>query len=151
MQSKHFIRAMALLMFTTLVTACAEGINWSEREIRNGENILASLQAVSEAAQIANRAATASELAAAREQLLGKLRRAHLLASSVDTIVLEKLHPRMYSQFRLRYQRALGRMVKAYEQGDIDAAERAAADVQDFMAWFRKNRHVFRWWDESLE
>ena len=139
------------LLAIVLLGGCADGVNWSERERRNGENILASLEAVSQAARIANAADSERRLERNRAELLRQLRRAHLLASEVDTIVLEKLHPRMYSQFRLRYQRAVARMIDAYENGNIDSAERAAADIQDFMTWFRANRHTFRWWDEALE
>lgn len=134
-----------------LLAACADGIDWSDRERRNGEKILSSLAAVSEAAQIANAASSRARLEASHDELLAELRRAHQLASEVDTVVLEKLHPWMYSKFRLGYQRALARMIRAYQEGNIGEAERAAADVQDFMEWFRQNRHAFRWWDRSME
>lgn len=151
MYQKRRIGIAALLALGLMVAGCADGIDWSDREIRNGENILASLASVSEAARVANAADSEARFEQRRDELLGHLRRAHLLASNVDTIVLEKLHPRMYSKFRLTYQRALAKMISAYEKGNMDAAERAAADIQDFMNWFRQNRHTFRWWDESLE
>lgn len=151
MYSKPIRLVPITLLAALILGGCADGVNWSERERRNGEKLLASLAAVSDAARIANAADSERRLARNRDELLAQLRRAHLLASQVDDIVLEKLHPRMYSQFRLRYQRAVASMIEAYEDGDIDEAEKAAADIQDFMTWFRANRHTFRWWDESLE
>lgn len=147
------MRAYQTMVFglIILLAACADGVSWSDREQENGEQILESLAAVSEAARIINASDTDMKLEARRERLLGELRRAHRLAANVDEFVLEKLHPLMFSKFRLTYQRALARMIRAYETGDIDDAERAAADVQDFFEWFRDNRHQFRWWDTALE
>lgn len=141
-------------LFTSLVVialaACTEGVDWTARERENAAHIRASLEAVSDAASVSNEAASDSELLARRNRILQSLRSAHLHASEVNDNVLDKLHPQLYAKFRLGYQRALARMIQAYEAGDVSAAQDAAADVQDFINWYRENRHRFRWWDEAM-
>ncbi len=139
-------RHLLPLLIIALAAACSKGVQWSPREKDNAAHIRMSLQAVSDAAEIAN-AATGSEND--RERLLRALRKAHLHAARVDDAVLDKLHPELYGKFRLKYQSALAAMIRAHEAGDTGAAERAAADIRDFMNWYRNTTHTFRWWDEA--
>lgn len=132
------------------LAACSNGVDWSARERENAAHIRLSLEAVSNAAEIANAAASDDELLAQRERLLRALRAAHVNAVRVEDAVLDKLHPQLYAKFRLDYQRALGRMIQAYEQGDVGAAQNAAADIRDFVGWYRRENHTFRWWKEAM-
>lgn len=140
---------LALACIATLLAACSSGVDWSARERENAAFIQVSLQATSDAAAIANAARSDAELLARTDRLLPALRVAHLNAARVDDAVLDKLHPRLYSKFRLRYQAALARMIRGYENGDVDAAQDAAGEIADFMAWYRRENHTFRWWQEA--
>ncbi|HEX7046892.1 MAG TPA: hypothetical protein VF275_04920 [Gammaproteobacteria bacterium] len=141
---RPILRIVALLLLAASLLACSRGVDWSSRERENAANIQASLQATSNAASVAN-SMTGND-PAAREKLLQALRAAHLHAVRVEDSVLDKLHQRMYGKFRLDYQRALARMIRAYENGDPDAAQEAALEIRDFMDWYRREKHTFRWW-----
>lgn len=141
---------VALLVMTWLA-ACTQGVDWSPRERENAAHLQLSLQATSEAAKVANEIGNEAQFRVRRKQLLQSLRAAHLHAARVDDAVLDKLHPQLYGNFRLDYQRALARMINAYETGDLDAAADAAGDIQQFINWYRNNRHTFRWWDEAMQ
>ncbi|HEX7029784.1 MAG TPA: hypothetical protein VF254_04250 [Gammaproteobacteria bacterium] len=136
-----------LLLVAALISGCSRGVEWSDLERENAAHIRASLQATSNAAQIAN--AMTPDDPVQREKLLQALRVAHLHAARVEDSVLDKLHQRMYAKFRLDYQRALAKMIRAHEAGDRDAAADAAAEIRDFMDWYRRERHTFRWWDSA--
>lgn len=142
---------IVILLAATALTACADGVDWSARERENAAHLQASLQATSEAAAIANAITTEAEFRVHRERLLQTLRAAHLHAVRVEDPVLDKLHPQLHPKFRLDYQRALARMINAYEAADLDAAQGAAGDIQDFINWYRAHRHTFRWWDEAMQ
>src|SRR5690606_33620075 len=131
------------------LAACSGGVEWSARERDNALHVQASLRAVSEAAGIANGIDSAAEYSRRRDERLQHLRAAHRHAADVEDQVLDKLHPRFYGKFRLDYQRALARMIQAYERDDLDDAERAAADIRTFMDWYRRENHTFRWWKEA--
>lgn len=139
-----------LLLALPFLAACSKGVDWSERERENAAYIQASLQATSAAAEIANSAGSDSELLARRDRLLRALRAAHLNAAQVNDSVLDKLHPQLYGKFRLGYQRALAAMIRAYENSDVGAAQNAAADIRDFVDWYRRENHTFRWWEEAM-
>ncbi|HLU62580.1 MAG TPA: hypothetical protein VKZ99_09580 [Gammaproteobacteria bacterium] len=138
--------ALALLL---LATGCSDGVEWSGRERENGEYLLAALQFTNEAATIANSIETTADLDAKREPLLRALRAAQWNAAQVDDQVLDKLHPALYGRFRIAYRDALGDMIEAYERNDIDAAERAAHRLSQFIRWYQAERHTFRWWPDA--
>lgn len=138
------LRIAALLLPAAGLLACSDGVDWSSRERENAAHIQASLRATSSAASIANNM-TGND-PAEREKLLQALRAAHLHAARVEDSVLDKLHQRMYGKFRLDYQRALAKMIRAYENGDPGAAQEAANEIRDFMDWYRREKHTFRWW-----
>lgn len=141
---------LALLVAFGLA-GCADGVDWSARERENAAHLQASLRSTSEAAAIANAITSDAEFRVRRERLLQTLRAAHLHAARVEDTVLDKLHPQLYGKFRLDYQRALARMINAYQEADLDAAQDAAGDIQDFINWYREQRHTFRWWDEAMQ
>ncbi|MBW3567266.1 MAG: hypothetical protein KY410_04785 [Proteobacteria bacterium] len=142
---------VAALTLITLLGACSKGVDWSARERENAAHLQASLQATSEAARIANAITSESDFQAHKGRLLQTLRAAHLHAATVDDSVLDKLHPQLYGKFRLDYQRALARMINAYETGNLDAAQDAAGDIQAFINWYRERRHTFRWWEDAMQ
>jgi len=145
-------RFLTVLLFAAALTgACSKGVDWSTRERDNAAHLQASLQATSEAASIANAITSDAAFRDQQDELLKALRAAHLHAARVDDAVLDKLHPQLYGKFRLVYQRALARMINAYENGDPDAAQDAAADIQEFIEWYRNQRHTFRWWEEAMQ
>lgn len=145
-----FLRLPCLLPLAAILAAgCSGGVNWTDHERENAAHIEASLRATSDAAVIANGIENRSDLERDRERLLQALRAAHLHAARVEDSVLDKLHPRMYGKFRLEYQPALAGMLRAYESGDLDAAQTAAAGIRDFMTWYRNEKHTFRWWDNA--
>lgn len=141
---------VAVLGIALLVSGCAKGIDWSDREKENAAHILASLQATSIAASIANEAGDAIDNPDLKNRLLQALRSAHLHAARVDDAVLDKLHPQLYGRFRLGYQPAVAAMIRSHEAGDPEDAADAAADIQAFMHWYLATRHTFRWWDEAM-
>lgn len=143
-------RSCIALFLVAALHGCAEGVPWSAQEKENAAHIEASLRATSDAAVLFNEIDTPAAYRARRDDLLRTLRAAHLHAVQVNESVLEKLHPQLYARFRLDYQKALARMITAYEADDLDAAAIAAGDVRDFMLWYRENRHLFRWWDEAM-
>lgn len=136
---------LKLAFLLPLLAACADGASWSQREIDNAGYLLTSLQAASEAARLSNAMGDVPS-AAELDALLRELRQAYVSAAQVDDQVLDKLHPRLYAEFRLGYQKALGNMIRAYEQGDMDAAAKAAGEIGKFTQWYRAERHNFRWW-----
>lgn len=143
--SRHPLQFPAcLFLLAALLAACSSGVDWSARERENAAHIQASLRATSDAAGIANGMTPGDS--AEREKLLQALRAAYLHAVRVDDHVLDKLHQRMYGKFRLDYQHALAKMIRAYENGDPGAAQAAAADIREFMDWYRREKHTFRWW-----
>lgn len=144
------IAPVLLLLTALLLTACSDGVQWSSRERENAVHLLASLRFTSEAASIANSVETDSDYVEQRDDLLQALRAAHWNAVQVEDTVLDKLHPQLYGRFRLGYQRALAAMIRAYEQNDFEAAQKAATDVRAFMDWYRQQNHNFRWWDEAM-
>lgn len=140
-----------VVLLTLVLTGCSPGVDWSTRERENATHLLASLKFTSDAAAVANQVGNPDELEAHRDELLRLLRAAHWNAANVDDQVLDKLHPQMFGRFRMSYQPALGAMIRAYERNDIDAAQKAANAIRNFMNWYRVNRHTFRWWDEALQ
>lgn len=146
-----FQRVFLCILVITAVSACSKGVDWSPRERENAAHIQASLLATSEAASIANAIISEAEFHVRRDRLLQTLRAAHLHAARVEDAVLDKLHPQLYGKFRLDYQRALARMISAYENADLDAAQDAAGDIQQFINWYRERRHTFRWWEEAMQ
>jgi len=140
----RFVALPCILLLAALATGCEKGVDWSAQERENAAHIRASLAATSEAASIAN-AMTPGDTTN-REELLQALRAAHLHAARVEDSTLDKLHQRLYGKFRLGYQRALAKMIRAHETGDGDAAQEAAAEIRDFMDWYRREQHTFRWW-----
>ncbi|HEX6928203.1 MAG TPA: hypothetical protein VF267_03065 [Gammaproteobacteria bacterium] len=139
-----FPARLSLVLLLACLAACSSGVDWSSRERENAAHIQASLQATSDAASIANSMSEGDP--AHRERLLQALRAAHLHAVRVEDSVLDKLHQRMYGKFRLGYQRALAKMIRAHENGDAAEAQEAAAEIRDFMDWYRREKHTFRWW-----
>lgn len=156
MQRKPFIRTRVrastihLVLALLLVSACSDGVQWSSRERDNAIHLRESLQFTSEAASIANSVESEADYARQRDDLLRALRAAHWNAVQVEDTVLDKLHPQLYGRFRLGYQRAVAAMIRAYEENDIEAAQKAAEDVRAFMDWYRQQNHNFRWWDEAM-
>lgn len=147
-QIAQLVTTLALMV---VFVACSKGVDWSPRERENAAHLQASLQATSEAARIANAITSESGFQVRKAKLLQALRAAHLHAATVDDSVLDKLHPQLYGKFRLDYQRALARMLNAYETGDLDAAQDAASDIQAFINWYRERRHAFRWWEDAMQ
>ena len=139
-----------ILLIALAIPGCSKGVDWSARERENAGFLQASLQATSEAAAIANEIESEADYRIRRDRLLQALRAAHLNAARVEDTVLDKLHPQLYARFRLDYQRALGRMINAYESGELGAAQNAAGDIQGFMDWYREHRHTFRWWEDAM-
>lgn len=146
----RFFPILTLLVNGLLLAACSPGIDWSARERENAAHIQTSLEATSDAAAIANSAASDEELLARRDRLLQALRAAHVNAVRVEDAVLDKLHPQLHAKFRLQYQSALAEMIRAYERGDVDAARESAGEIRDFMDWYRSSSHTFRWWEEAM-
>lgn len=135
----------SLFLVFLLMVACTHGIDWSNREIRNGELLLASLNATSEAARLANRQSdTPDPVATAR--IVNLLRKALSDAAQVDDTVLDKLHHQLQPKLRFDYQRALGQMIRGYETGDPEAIEAAATKLKHFFDWYRDTQYQFRWW-----
>lgn len=141
---------LPLVLVLLMLPACSDGVQWSSRERQNAVHLLASLQLTSEAAGIANSIESDADYTRQRGELQRALRAAHWNAVQVEDTVLDKLHPQLYSRFRLGYQRALAAMVRAYQQNDPDAAQEAAGRVRTFMEWYRQENHRFRWWDEAM-
>lgn len=141
---------ITVLALGLVASACSEGVHWTPRERDNATHLQASLQATSDAAATFNEIDSADDYRARRGELLQNLRAAHLHAATVTDNVLDKLHPQLYVKFRLGYQKALARMIAAYEADDLDAAATAAGDVREFMEWYRANNHRFRWWEEAM-
>lgn len=135
-----------ILLLAVTVAGCSKGVDWSAQERENAAHIQASLAATSDAAAIANDMSPGDT--GSREALLRELRAAHLHAARVEDSTLDKLHQQLYGKFRFGYQRALAKMIRAYENGDGDAAQEAAAEIRDFMDWYRREQHTFRWWQD---
>ncbi|HEX6928081.1 MAG TPA: hypothetical protein VF267_02450 [Gammaproteobacteria bacterium] len=142
---------LAFTVFLALFLAgCSKGVDWPARERENAAHIQASLRATSEAAAIVNAIRAETDFDIRRERLLQTLRVAHLNAAVVEDSVLDKLHPQLYAKFRLDYQRALAGMIRACENGNLQAMQDAANDVQDFVDWYRGKSHTFRWWESAM-
>lgn len=144
---QHIAKFAACLGLLALLTSCAEGVSWSQREIENGQRLLDAIAATNEAAQILNASGTDESETRNDEAVLTALRRALIAAVQVDDQVLDKLHPALQPRFRFNFQRALGKMIRAYESGQPEEAAEAAAELQEFITWFREHRQDFRWWE----
>ncbi len=138
---RHIAKFALIPGLLVLLTACAEGVSWEQREIDNGQRLLDAIAATNEAARLANQPGNNDA------EVLTALRRALVAAVQVDDQVLDKLHPALQPRFRFGFQRALGKMVRAYERGKPQAAEAAAGELQEFINWYRAHRQDFRWWE----
>ena len=130
-----------------LAAACTKGVSWTQAEIRNAENILRAVESASRAATLANQAPADGQSAAHKQRILEELRKAHVQASIVEDHILDKIHPRMHSQFRGKFQKALGRLIRYYESGSLDQTEQPATDIVNFYDWYRSHYHEFRLWN----
>lgn len=142
---RHIVNLRPLLALTCtllLIAGCSKGLQWSDREISNGQRLLDAIEATNAAGSLLSDPNPDNV-----DKALTELRRAHIAAAQVDDQVLDKLHPGLQPRLRLNFQRALGRMIQAVETNDSRALNKSADTIQDFIAWYRANEQDFRWWD----